>query len=196
MILKPLPEVAYTVLGFLDEYLAHQFEEGSNLIQMFRASEAEKADRFAEHLERLATQAGLPAQIDRRTDSWGKITFCSPTLAPLINSVYVSRGMVPITITPEPGEADPVLHGGMISYAVFPPDDRNARIAFIRGAYQRYGLRNTFTFINADHKVKLIERLLQELGSPRVNVTRSETIPATNEIEFEPTTEMLELFKN
>ena len=93
---------------------------------------------------------------------------------------------------------------GRIGESVFPPtkhlwrlteEERNPRLAFLTGAYARYGEGNRFSFGNAYHKARLIEELLIRLGSTWLRFTRNiKGVPYLHEIEFEMTEEMKQCF--
>jgi hypothetical protein len=87
-------------------------------------------------------------------------------------------------------------HPGLISEAVFPAEDRESRLSYLIGAYQRYGERNFFRFYNAGHKVKLVAKLLKEAGCPNVVIIYPvpDAIPAVTLVAFEPTEELIERF--
>ena len=82
---------------------------------------------------------------------------------------------------------------------------REARLAYLAGAYWRFGCGssagaiarsccrspNSFVLFNAKHKAEVIAGLLMELGCEGVRVESTQgLIPQTNSVYFKPTEEV------
>jgi len=69
---------------------------------------------------------------------------------------------------------------------------RDAMLAYLSGAYQRYGRGNTIGFANAEHKADLIARLLTEVGATDVRrLTARDSIPNGNWVQFHASSDLM-----
>lgn len=116
----------------------------------------------------------------------------------LIDSYYLSNFLTGKTADGTPADTEGLgvfrKFAGLISEAVFPVGDQEARWSFLMGTYQRYGWQNAFRFANAGHKMQLVAQLLREVGSPHVVVIypHPDLIPSMSNVAFEPTSELVE----
>lgn len=63
---------------------------------------------------------------------------------------------------------------------------REAKLAYLAGAFARFGDGKTFVLVNAGHKANLIAQSLRELGCSGVRLTSTEgLIPQTTTVFFE-----------
>lgn len=191
------------MLGFLNEHFGRTVAQDSELIEHFFVNEQEKAQVFEENLQRVIQEYQLDTTVRREMAGDGdeKHTyFFSRELTQLIDSYYLNH-----YLTGREADGSPAYtkgggffreSPGMVSDAIFPAGDREARLSYLIGAYQRYGERNYFRFYNAAHKVKLVAKLLKEAGSPNVVIVYPdpEAIPAVFLVAFEPTDELIDRF--
>lgn len=194
----------YTVLGLLNEYRHRKIARRKNEIECFYEGEKTAADLFEVCLRRLAFEYDLQTEIRREQKDTGHIYFYSEELNDLICWFYVKNGLTDL-VSGEPTEY--VNEEGYLQYAhgkiganIFPAtghpwrltaEERAPRLAFLAGAYIRYGKENQFRFGNSFHKARLLEDLLVLLGSPWVRFTRNmRGVPYLHEIEFEMTEEI------
>jgi hypothetical protein len=62
------------------------------------------------------------------------------------------------------------------------------KLSFLVGAYIRFGNENAYVFANAEHKVRLTLRLLEEVGCTNLNLSTNpdDCIPRVSTISFTP----------
>ncbi len=197
------PIAIFAVLGFLNEYAGRYIARDSDHIETFSHIERAKAVLFEKYLRQLIDEFQLDTTIHRESrgdKSKESIFFYSKELARLINAYYLRNHLTGTEVDDSPaytqGEGFFRKQAGLISEAVFPADDRESRLSYLIGAYQRFGQRNFFRFYNAGHKVKLVANLLKEAGSPNVVIIYPDpdAIPAVTLVAFEPTEELIERF--
>jgi hypothetical protein len=197
------PATIYAVLGFLNEYAGRQVVEGSDLVESFYANEKGKPEIFENYLKLLVEEYQLHTTIRRET--WGDAletgnSFYSVELTRLIDSYYLVHGLTGKKPdgTPAYTKSKGVFskHVGRISDAIFPENDREARLSFLIGAHQRFGQQNSFRFANAWQKMQLVIQLLKEMDCPNVVIIypHPEKIPAVSQVAFEPTPELIDRF--
>ena len=200
-------QTIYTVLGLLDEYANRQIARRKTEVERFYESQRAAADLFEICLRRLADEHNLQTEIRREEKDTGHIYFFSEEINDLICSYYVKNGLTDSGSKKIPKYVDDkgYLHyaNGGIGESIFPAtkhpwrltaEERRPRIAFLIGAYKRYGEENRFRFGNTYHKARLVEELLIILGCPRLRFTRDMGgVPHLHEIEFEMTEELREI---
>lgn len=198
----------FTILGFLDEYMGRKIIRGRAQVECFYKTEKEVADLFEFYLHRLAAEHNLQTEIIREEKETGHIYFYSEELNDLICSYYIKNGLTNLNsneIQKYVDEREHAYYGvGEIGESVFPvinhplrltEEERSTRLAFLTGAYARYGRKNRFQFNNSYHKARLVEELLIQLRSYWIRFTRKmELIPYRHEVEFKMTKEMKQHF--
>ena len=200
-------QTVFFLLGFLDEYLGRYVVEGDDRVERFYATEAAKAEVFRQYLARLANQQKLDATILEGREGSG-IVFHSKPLADGLNSCYqlpfTSGRMAPgadgtyrrtatatldlslfmktgkVTRHDQPGLSDEVFR-------------RSRALAYVAGAWMRYGRVPDFAFANSRHKAELIAQLLVNLGCVKVSVEEIfGFVPHATYVHFRPTDEVKE----
>jgi hypothetical protein len=148
---------------------------------------------FVHQLEQLVREQHLDARVRLETVEGCVTVVRSEPLADALNSLYQSRDAPRIdeswTID-ESGRRrrNETLWAGP---QLFRGAARELELAYVAGAYARYGHGEDLRFANARQKVALIASLLNELGCANVHVESTEgVIPQTNTIHFEPTPEL------
>lgn len=183
-------ETIFFILGMLNEYHGRSWTEGINQVERFNCGEYGEAFVFLVYLERLASEQGVDRSVDTRWDDC-LVFFHSDPLADLINSFYVFaiRGGYTMIDDQRRSRANANL-----SYDQFEAHGRDAKLAYLAGAYFRYNVGGHYAFANASHKMKLIARLLEEAGCADVEIRSRWGMPANNEVHFEPTEELSAVF--
>ena len=70
---------------------------------------------------------------------------------------------------------------------------RRRALAYLAGAWARYGRGNDFVFANAHDKASLVESLLSDLGCSRISLESTYGLaPQANIVHFQPTDEVTE----
>jgi hypothetical protein len=176
----------FFVLGSLDEYLGRNIREGDDLVEHFYCDENAKADVFAALLRQVASEQGLRADV--RVESFQgclREVRCR-LLADAFNRLYrfqfTSRSMQPDRQGKYRRSAR-----AYVSAEVFAGRGQEAKLAYLVGAYWRYGADGVFRFANARHKAELVAGLLREFGASGVSLSSKEgTIPRVWVLSFEP----------
>jgi hypothetical protein len=180
----------FFILGFLDEYLGRRIEKKGDFVEHFYCNEQEKALLFENYLYKLKTEEGIDTAIRKKLQPCEKqdeahTFFYSAELKKLINSHYKFKfrrqGW---------GQNDKIKYKkvaeAFIRKDIF-KNSQTRKLAYLAGAYCRYGSGNSFVFANADHKVILIIDLLNDLGCLSVTLETLPTIPRIHKIYFQPT---------
>jgi hypothetical protein len=196
----PSPIAIFAVLGFLNEYAGRRVVQDGDLVESFYANETSQAKRFKQYLKRLIDEYHLDTTL-RSEIVEQCIFFHSLELTRLIDAYYLEHGLTGTipdgTSAYTEGAGFFRNHAGHISAAVFPAEDREARLSYLVGAHERYGEQNSFRFANAFHKVQLVQQLLYDVGCPKVVIVypNPDRIPAIYRIAFEPTSELITRLK-
>jgi hypothetical protein len=182
----------FAVLGFLDEYTARFILKDGELVEHFYVNEKERANIFEDYLTRLVEELNLSTEIRRKVEE-EHTNFYSKELTQVIDSYYWSNKLIGLKSDGTAAYTEGVGFGGLISDAVFPSGDLEAKWSFLIGAHQRYGWQNSFKFANAWHKVQLVSQLLKELGSTKVVIIypNPDYVPSVSYVAFEPTAEII-----
>jgi hypothetical protein len=183
----------FFILGFLDEYLGRHVVEGDDLVEVFYCNEGEKVIVFRRQLERLAQEQGLKAEIQQETIQRCLTKVRSAPLASALNAMYRKREAPPIE---QSGTTDAAgrprrLETLWADDQLFLGVDRDLKLAYVAGAYARYGTGDSMRFANSQHKVALLAALLKALGCSNVRTESTQGfIPQANTIYFDPSAEL------
>jgi hypothetical protein len=184
-------QTVFFLLGMLDEYLGRRFIEDGDKVEGFYCGEPDVADTFYRYLLRLSKEQKLDAKISKKIRQDCLPSFHSPVLAKFINSFYdytlTNSGMAVTDDGPK------MMASADLSADVFEGLDRDVKLAYLAGAYYRYGEGDSFRFANSSGKADLIRDLLTELGCPAERSWR-EGIPYTHWVRFTPTDELRRWF--
>ena len=179
----PRGVTVYKVLGFLNEYSGRLTLDDDDVVERFYGNERPKAEIFGVLLRELAQQQGISTKvITKEAGQDAAVTFRSPVLARALNRLYLERqpggffdgprGRIPLTRL-------------FVSSAMFAGVERQMKLAYISGAYCRYGRANAIGFANAKHKASVLAGLLREVGCKDVQLTSiTDRVPNTNIITF------------
>lgn len=183
----------FFILGFLDEYLGRRVIEGDDLVEGLYCNEASKADVLMRQLDRLAREQDLPVAV-RRDTAQGCLTLVrSSVVADALNAMYRDRDTPPIeqSWTTDSSGRRRRLTTLRVDERLFRDVDRELKLAYVAGAYARFGSGGTLRLANSQHKVAVLAALLKELGCSGVHTESTRGfVPQANTIFFEPSTEL------
>lgn len=166
------------ILGMLSEYMGRfNFITGKprpGLVESFGVDELEIADRFEEMILAYHQETGKTFSLKRDPPGSG-LVFESHKLSEIINSFYI---------------VDKEKHiSGTLDLKVLDQASENCRLAFVQGAYMRFGLKgaNALKMANGYYKIATLAHVLEGLGCQHVRIYSMETIPVSNLLVFRPT---------
>ena len=176
-------ETIFFLLGMLDEYLGRRVTEGDDRVESFYPGEMVPAFVFHADLNRLAEEQKLDAGVEIEWGDQGHVTFRSEVLPEVIDSFYDFTFGAYTTLN-----GMKVRSGwAKLTHDVFEGHGQDAKLAYLAGAYFRYGSNGRYRFSNSSEKARLIARLLEEIGCENVETTSRAGLPASNGVLFEPT---------
>ena len=198
-------ETVFRVLGVLDEYLGRNIVEDDDGIESFYCNEPVLARWFGEQLGTLTREQGIAANARPEIVQECLTVFRGRAIAEKLNSCYRFRvsaerlllaadGTHRRTATSSLG-ADLFLRGtpntlpdGALGDELF---HRRRALAYITGAWVRYGRESRFVFANSREKAELVGRLLSWLGARDVRVEiHIDAIPGTSVVQFSASPEI------
>jgi hypothetical protein len=200
-------ETVFFVLGMLSEYQGRGIVEDEDLVEGFYCDESSVAPVFRDAITKLANEQELDSSIRTVTTQDCLISFRSKQISDRLNSCYSYRasnerlaqgadGTYRRTASPTLGlqlflrSGANTAPGGNLSEQAF---HSNRALAYVAGAWARYGRGSEFIFANAQNKVKLVAQLLSFLGCQNVRLESDfGFIPQTHIIKFEATAEVRE----
>jgi hypothetical protein len=178
-----LTETMYHMLGMLDEYISRgNYWTGRpkpNLVEGFYPGETELADYFEALMLQFRDETPFPFDYSRETGDQGHHRFYSTELSELINSFY--KG--------------PNGYQGTLYRKVFCEASEEDMLAYIEGAYMRYGASysilndNYIDMANGTRKIVTIGYVLKTIGCDSVSVYVSSCegcAPGISLVMFEP----------
>jgi hypothetical protein len=84
-----------------------------------------------------------------------------------------------------------------VSASMFPADRPQLKMAYVRGAYARFGRGNAIGFANARHKALVLAARLRDLGCSDIRVeSTSGYAPQTNVVHFSPSDDVRRFLKS
>jgi len=199
-------DTVFFVLGFLNEYLGRSFVEDGDRIEGFYCNEPDKALVFQRYISRLAQEQGLDPDVHEETVQRCLISYHSRSIADRLNSCYrfemtdqelapgadgayrrTAKASLSLDLFVQGSHS---VTGGRLSAETFL---RRRALAYVSGAWARFGRGEEFVFANAQEKATLIATLLTNLGCRGVRVESTVgLIPQGNVVQFEPTREVAE----
>jgi hypothetical protein len=173
----------FWILGFLDEYLGRRVGAADDLISHLYCNEHDKAATLRAALSRLHEEQQLKEPPRESSVQECLVHFRSTAITTGLNSMYVNRELTGVI-----GAGSHIM-ALRSSQGMFESVGRDERLAFVAGAYYRYGRENnTMSFSNSEHTAALVADLLRELGAQDVvHETFRGFIPNGNLVRFQPT---------
>ena len=201
-------DTVFFVLGMLNEYNGRSLMEESDLVEGFYCNEAGKSQLFRRYIGKLAQEQSLNPAVREETIQKCLVSYYSQPIADRLNSCYryamtdqvlaqARDGTYRRTANPSllgaelfaRGGGGVVSRAGLFDEAFF----RRRALAYLAGAWARYGHGNDFVFANARDKATLVSGLLMNLGCQNIRIESTVgTIPQANYVHFEPTGEVME----
>jgi len=185
-------ETVFFVLGMLDEYGGRMRIEGEDVVEHFYCNEHVAAYVFRAYLDRLAREQGLPSTVETKWRQDCLVSFCSPDLSAFVNQFYSFSHES--SVLTDQGRKQ-MAHADGLSYAQFEKRDRALKLAYLAGAWFRYGRDGHYKFANNASKMRLVKQLLDDTGARDVRTTSRESLPFQNEVYFQPTDELTSTFR-
>jgi hypothetical protein len=193
----------------LEEYNGRQLMEDDDRVERFYCSETETASLFRRTIGKLAVEQGFDPAVAEQTSQKCLIAYHSKSIAEGLNSCYryemtdqrlaqAPDGTRRRTATPSllaSGLFGGVEGSGTITDRGLSDDVffRRRALAYLAGAWVRYGRDKDFVFANADEKATLVAGLLMGLGCRNIRIESTVgLIPQANYVHFEPTEGVME----
>jgi hypothetical protein len=199
-------DTVFLVLGMLDEYLGRQFVEDDDRVERFYPHEQQVAEVFQRLLVKLAKEQGLQEEARKEVVAGGLVFFYSRQIADRLNSCYTYQLSTGSMVPGSDGKYKRAASGSlqmslfMKSARERASDEllsRRRALAYITGAWLRYGRGSDLVFANAHDKAMLIAQLLTMLGCRNVRLESTfGQIPQTNTVRFDPSEELSSRIEN
>jgi hypothetical protein len=149
------------ILGMLDEYMSRfdyvSGEPWQDVVERFYPKEINLARHFAELIHIFEKQISFNFNVEKETISEGHIFFRSESLSSMIKFYYVSINKRLATLNTD--------------FILEKPEEY--RMAYLKGAYARYGSGNRIRMANAPMKILTLSAVLESLGADEVAVYAS-----------------------
>jgi len=201
-------DTVFFILGLLEEYNGRGIVEDSDRVEGFYCNETNTARLFRRYLGKLAQEQGLNPAVREETVQECLVSYYSKPIADRLNSCYryemtdqplaqAADGTYRRTANPSllatglftRGSVSVITEKGLSDEAFF----RRRALAYLAGAWARYGRGNDFVFANAHDKATLVEGLLSDLGCSRISLESTYGVaPQANIVRFQPTDEVTE----
>ncbi len=177
----------FWLLGLIDEYNGRQVASSTDdRVEGFYCDETELARLFRRVLSRLAREQGFRDDVSERVHQECLTEFQSLEMRVALDSFYVDRRTTGMFAN------ENEIIALRATYDMFDGMGRDAKLAYLSGAYQRYGSGSAFVFANAEHKADLIARLLTDVGATDVRrATARDSIPNGNWVHFRASSELM-----
>jgi hypothetical protein len=185
-------KTVFFVLGSLEEYLGRNIREGDDLIERFYCDENAKADVFAALLRQVASEQGLRAEV--RVESFQECLreVRSRPLADALNRLYRFQFTSHLRQPDRKGNYHRTARA-YVSAEMLSGRGQDAKLAYLVGAYWRFGADGVFRFPNARHKAEVVAGLLREFGASGVSLSSKEgMIPRVWTLSFTPSRALAE----
>ena len=144
----------------------------------------------------LAAEQGFDPAVREETIQRCLVVFYSKPIASRLNSCYRYKMTDQHLAQTPDGTYGRTANPSLLASGLFTRDEaffRRRALAYLAGAWARYGRDNAFVFANAHEKATLVAGLLMNLGCRHVRIeSTAGTIPQANRVRFEPTEEVME----
>lgn len=179
----------FFVIGALGEYMGRHIVEGDDTVEGFYANEPETARILLAAVRRLAGEQSLEDDVSFELIENGRQEFSrirSPLVSAAINSLYDVHWDSGIRGRGRDGRYHRTARL-WINLGMIEPHVREAKLAFLAGAFVRFHRGEDIVLYNSEHKAAVLVALLRELGCTEVSTTTKAGIPSANIIRFTPT---------
>jgi hypothetical protein len=203
-------ETVFFLLGLLNEYSGRHILDDDH-IERFYCNESQTAALFRRYLRKLAQEQSLDSGSIREEIEQGCLmSFRSCPIAERLNSCYrrataggaargtdgtyhrIWRASLGLTLFTRSGRVETKPGVGRVDENFY----RRRALAYVSGAWVRWGRNGDFVFANAQDKVHLIAELLSWLGCTKVRIESDVGfIPRTNWVHFQPSAEVMRSFE-
>ena len=174
----------FFLLGMLNEYAGRNFVEKSDLVESFYCGEDCEAHVFLAYLKRVAAEQGLDASVDVRMRQACLTGLHSRMLTEFIDSFYEYQYSSGGRLIGEDGIRRRAGSASLSAEAFARAKERH-KLAFLVGAFYRYGRDGGFVYANSSERVKLVMALLTEVGCENVRFESRPGIPSQNTVRFD-----------
>lgn len=197
----------FFVLGLLNEYNGRYIMEDSDQVEGFYCNEATTARLFRRSIGALAQNQNLDPFITEATVQECLLSYHSIALADRLNSCYVYQTSAE-RLAQGPDGTRRRTASASLSRQLFSKKSsgamtekglsdelfyRRRALAYISGAWARYGRDKDFVFANAHDKAMLVAGLLMALGCHDIRLESTVgNLPQANIVHFQPTDEVME----
>jgi hypothetical protein len=186
-------ETVFYVLGVLNDYNGRFIVDRGDHVEQLYCNEQALADEFGGRLERLSVEQGL-AMAERQQRQECLTGFRSAEIARRVDSCYQYELTDGMSVAAPNGPGRRHATTGTFNFGLLygqPGPDRVRALAYLAGAWRRFGNDGAFRFANSSHKAEGIAHLLSALGCTDVSVEHTVgLIPGGWSVKFTPTTEV------
>jgi hypothetical protein len=197
-------DTVFFTLGLLSESGGRTIVEDDDQVEKFYCDETDAARLFRRTLGTLAQEQGVNPDIREQTGQQCVIVYHSKPIADRVNSCFryqmtdgeMARGSDGFYLRmASPSLGDHLFVHGSGSFTEQGLDDRaffrRRALAYLGGAWARYGHGADFVFHGAVSKANLTAELLTDLGCHDVRVESTVgVVPGAITVHFQPTSEV------
>ncbi len=169
----------FKILGILSEYISRFNTFGNrweDLVEGFNSKETEIADIFEKLIIQLQKDTNRDFNYSKKIGKQGNIFFYSKSLSKMINSHYMMKGGI-----------------ATLDAGIFKKADKKEKMAYIGGAYLRFGKmnRNLIEGANCHKKLVTICKILSDLNCREIALFTPMTgIGVMTILLFQPSSEV------
>ena len=194
-------EAVFYVLGMLDDYNGRGIVDDGDHVERFYCEELAVAEEFRAALVRVEQDQQLAPALQGREQEC-LTSFRSKETAGRLNSCYQYDFTNQMTVPAPEGTGRRRVTSGRFNFGLlydqtatsgsrYERVDRRRALAYLAGAWRRYGREGRFGFANAPHKAEGIAQVLVALGCTDVSVEYTVgAIPGHWRVTFTPTEEV------
>ena len=183
----------YFLLGMLEEYISRTIYKDSDCIEGFYWGEKLHAYVIVAYLSRLMKEMDISNDIEIRRRQDLLVILHSKSMSEYLNSFFDDH--------PEDWKGfyrtNKDYRAVYLPYSIFDNVNRSAKLAYLAGAYYRFGRDNRISLANGKKKADLISRLLENVECPTPKRTHSAigAAPVVHYVDFQPTNELKQWFQ-
>jgi hypothetical protein len=183
-------ETLFFLLGMLDAYPPRRYVEGTDLVESFYCNEQLEAFVFLAYLDRLAREQGIEQRAHARLVGC-HLRIESEPLRQLINSFHLCQQL---SGSGRAGGTSRIYYSLTLLPEVFDGRGQGAKLAFLAGAYFRYGRDGEYWQLPSGRDPERIARMLRDVGATDIRVETKLDDLAKHGIRFTPSTSLKRAF--